>query len=62
MRDPRYLNGGYWNGEREEERVLRKRLGSFSHKAACVAYGALQALGVLFAFAAFAALVTVLCA
>jgi hypothetical protein len=52
----------YWNGERENERVLRERLGSFSHKAACVAYGVLEALGVAFAFAAIVALVTVLCA
>lgn len=57
MRDLRY-----WNGEREDERVLRERLGSFSHKAACVASCALQALGVVFAFAAVAVLVTVLCA
>lgn len=57
MRDPRY-----WNGEREDERVLRERLCSFSHKAACVAYGVLEALGVVFAFAAIAALVTVICA
>lgn len=52
----------YWNGERADERALRERLGSFSHKAACVAFCALQALGVVFAFAAIAALVTVLCA
>ena len=57
MRDPKY-----WNGEREDERVLRERLCSWRNKAACVAYGALQALGVVFAFAAVAALVTVLCA
>jgi len=52
----------YWNGEREEERALRERLGSWRHKAACVASCALQALGVLFAFVAIVALVTVLCA
>lgn len=62
MRDSRYLNGRYWNGERADERALRKRLGSWRHKAACVASCALQALGVVFAFAAVAALVTVLCA
>ena len=52
----------YWNGEREEERALRERLGSWRHKAACVALGAIQALGVVFAFVAIVALVTVLCA
>ncbi len=52
----------YWNGEREDERALREWLGSWRHKAACVAWGALQALGVVFAFVAIVALVTVLCA
>lgn len=56
------MDSKYWNGEREDERALRERLGSWRHKAACVAYGVLQALGAAFAFAAIAALVTVLCA
>lgn len=57
MRDSKY-----WNGEREDERALRKRLGSWRDKAACVASVVLEALGVVFAFAAVAALVKVLCA
>ena len=56
------LEDWYALTEREEERALRKRLGGLSHKAACAAYGALQALGLAFAFAAVAALLTVLCA
>lgn len=56
------LKDWYALTEREDERALRERLGSWSHKAACAVYGALKALGVVFAFAAIAALVTVLCA
>lgn len=56
------LDDWYALTERDEERELRRKLGSFSHKACRAAVAAFQALGVVFAFAAVAALVTVLCA
>lgn len=52
----------YWNGEREDERALRERLGSWRHKALCAAMGVLQVLGLLFAFVSFAVFLAALCA
>ena len=56
------LEDWYALTERDEERELRRRLGSLSHKACCAALAALQALGVVFAFASLALLMAALCA
>ena len=52
----------FWNGEREEERALRARLGCWRSKAYYAIMGVLQVLGLLFAFVSLAALLAVLCA
>lgn len=52
----------YWNGEREDERALRERLGSWRNKALCAAMGVFQVLGLLFAFVSFAVFLAALCA
>ena len=56
------LEDWYALTERDEERELRRKLGSFSHKACCAAVAALQALGVVFAFASLALLLAALSA
>ena len=56
------LEDWYALTERDEERELRRTLGSFSHKACCAAVAALHALGVVFAFASLALILAALCA
>lgn len=56
------LEDWYALTERDEERELRRKLGSFSNKACCAAVAALQALGVVIAFASLALLLAALCA
>ena len=56
------LNDWYALTEREDERALRERLGSWRNKALCAAMGVLQVLGLLFAFVSFAVFLAALCA
>lgn len=48
------MDARYWNCE-------RKRLGGWRRMAACVAYGVLEVLALLFAFVSLAAFLAALC-